>query len=179
MSHHVEPVKEFAPAALARLLRANAAALSALVEGLAPAQLSWRPAADAWCINEVVGHLIEADERGYAGRIRRILSEENPHFVTWDQPAVARARGDDRRDGLALLAEFRALRDDGARLVEELDVAALDRSGEHPVVGRLTIRDLIHEWVYHDLDHLAQVYAIVKAQLWPHMGHARRFFGGG
>jgi hypothetical protein len=27
-----------------------------------------------WCANQVVGHLVEAEKRGFAGRIREILS---------------------------------------------------------------------------------------------------------
>ena len=29
-----------------------------------------------WCANEVVGHLIEAEQRGFAGRIRSIIAED-------------------------------------------------------------------------------------------------------
>ena len=34
-------------------------------------------APDEWSADECVGHIIEADRRGRAGRIRRILAEDN------------------------------------------------------------------------------------------------------
>src|SRR5215213_10840583 len=70
------------------------------------ALLRWRPASEEWCLLEVVGHLIETEERGFAGRIRTILSEERPQFLTWDPSAVARERQDEQRDLTELLAEF-------------------------------------------------------------------------
>jgi hypothetical protein len=42
-------------------------------------------------------------------------------------------------------------------------------------VGRLTVRDLLYEWVHHDRNHLRQILANVQAFAWPHMGNARRF----
>ena len=69
---------------------------------------------------EVVGHLIETEERGFAGRIRTILAEERPQFTTWDPSSVARERQDERRDPAELLAEFIRRRTAGVAIVETL-----------------------------------------------------------
>src|SRR5689334_2237823 len=120
---------ELSPAEVAALLRAGLETLTAEISALSQAQLSWRPAADDWCINEVVGHLIEAERRGFAGRIRSILAQDRPQFEPWDQPAVARARRDCARDGRALLNEFVRLRAESLELVASLTPDQLDRSG--------------------------------------------------
>ena len=44
-----------------------------------------------------------------------------------------------------------------------------------PDVGRLTVDDLLHEWVHHDGNHLRQALGNVQAYVWPNMGNARRF----
>jgi len=59
--------------------------------------------------------------------------------------------------------------------VRSLESSQLTRSGEHPRVGRLTIDELLHEWVHHDGNHLQQALGNVQAYVWPHMGNARRF----
>ena len=59
---------------VARLLGATARMVEAELGGLGEDLAGWRPGPDEWCANEVVGHLVEADARGYAGRIRRILA---------------------------------------------------------------------------------------------------------
>ena len=39
----------------------------------------------------------------------------------------------------------------------------------------MTVRDISHEWVHHDRDHLAQLTALTQRPVWPGMGNARRF----
>jgi hypothetical protein len=77
------------PEQVASLLHASVTAIIADAEALTPAQRSWRPAPGEWCVNEVIGHIIEAERRGFAGRIRLIVAHNYPELETWDQPSVA------------------------------------------------------------------------------------------
>jgi hypothetical protein len=139
--------------------------------------LRWRPAREEWCLLEVVGHLIETEERGFAGRIRTILTEERPRFTTWDPSTVARERQDEQRDPAELLAEFIRRRTSGVALLETLTANDLSRGGDHPEVGFLTVNDLLHEWIHHDANHLRQMLANIQSYTWPSMGNAQRFSG--
>jgi hypothetical protein len=170
-----EPTLPLAPREVANALRATLLALRVECLGLPPAVLRWHPAPGEWCVLEVVGHLIEADERGFAGRVRTLLADPDPEFRTWDPDAVARERQDCARDSAGLLAEWTRLREAGAALVDGLRPEDLARTGRHPQVGRLSIADLIAEWVHHDRNHQRQILANVQAFVWPHMGNARRF----
>jgi hypothetical protein len=164
------------PAGTAALLQASAAALRGELTGHSEALLGWHPAPGEWCAKEVVGHLIEAEQRGFAGRIRQILAASGPpRFATWEPAEVARARRDCARGIDGLLAELGTLRDASVSLVRSLEPTDLGRGGEHPSVGYLRIGDLLHEWVHHDRNHLRQVLANVQAFVWPHMGNAQRF----
>jgi hypothetical protein len=139
----------------------------------------WRPEPGEWSANECVGHLIEAERRGFAGRIRRILGADRPDIPAdledWDPPAVAEARRDHLRSGAELAAEFDALRADGVRLVHGLRPADMARVGIHPAVGPLRVEDLLGEWVHHDRNHIRQMLAVSQARVWSQMGNARRF----
>jgi DinB superfamily len=164
------------PAGAAALLRASATALRGELTGLSPALLAWHPAPGEWCAKEVVGHLIEAEQRGFAGRIRQIVAtSETPRFAAWEPAEVARSRCDCAREIDGLLREFDALRDASVSLVRSLQAADLGRGGEHPSVGYLRVGDLLHEWVHHDRNHIMQILANVQAFVWPHMGNAQRF----
>jgi hypothetical protein len=163
------------PPEVARALRAGLAAFRAELSGLPATALRWHPTPGEWCALEVVGHLIEAEQRGFAGRVRTLLAAPDPEFQRWDQAEVARARGDCARDPAAVLDEFARLREASAALIESLDAADLGRSGRHPVVGPLALGDLLAEWIHHDRNHLRQVLANVQAYVWPHMGNAQRF----
>ncbi len=129
-------------------------------------------------MNAVVGHIVEADKRGFAGRIRIILESDEPRLQGWDQPKVAAERNDCDREPGEILAEFEPLRRENVALVRSLKPEHLSRGGIHPQVARLTVEDLLHEWVHHDGNHLRQAYANVQAYVWPDMGNARKFSSG-
>ena len=173
MSQPAAPALE--PARIAHLLAATATTVEAELRALGEAGASWRPAAGEWCANEVVGHLVEADLRGFTGRIRTLLAEEDPAFLGWDQPSVAAARGDCAKSPDELLAEFLPLRAEGIELILRLRPEDLGRAGRHNVVGRLTAGEIVTEWVHHDRNHVRQLLAIGQAIAWPQMGNARRF----
>jgi hypothetical protein len=165
-------------AAAAALLEASAHALNAESTALGPLART-RPAADEWCANEVIGHLLEAEGRAFAGRIRLILSaaadEPEPELATWDQPTVAAGRRDDLRETEELLAELADLRTESLVLVRSLRPVDLARTGRHPHVGSLAVGDIVHEWVHHDREHLKQLLDVSRSFAWAGMGAARRF----
>ena len=128
-----------------------------------------------WCVNECVGHIIEAERRGFSGRIREILDGKPLH--AWDQDAVARERGDCDRVSQSVWMEFMGLRHDSIALVRSLKPADLARSGMHPKVGELRVSDLLHEWIHHDRNHTKQILAIEQERVYPHMGNGQKFVG--
>jgi hypothetical protein len=165
------------PERIADLLAASAATVVAELLALGD-EGGWRPEPGEWSANDCVGHLIEAERRGFAGRIRIILAGPPGGTVElegWDPRAVAEARGDHRRPGAELAAEFDALRADSLRLIRDLGPADLVRAGLHPEVGQLRVDELLGEWVHHDRNHVRQMLAVTQTRVWDQMGNARRF----
>jgi len=161
--------------AIGALLRASTTHISSELEALGDRWARWRPAPGEWSANEALGHIIEADMRGFGGRIRRILAEDGVAEQGWDQLAVAAGRRDNDRSVRQILDEFTEGRDGGLELVASLGEGDLERHAMHSVVGRVTIRNLLHEWVFHDRNHVRQILANGQARAWPAMGCARRF----
>src|SRR5260370_39352881 len=122
------------PPDVASLLDATRATLRAELGALPERVVAWHPAADDWCAKEVVGHLIEAEQRGFAGRIRIILGADRPALQAWDQTEVARARHDCERPIAALLDELAGPRRPSAALARGLPEPDLDRGGPHAQV---------------------------------------------
>ena len=171
-------VAALAPDRIADLLAASATTVVAELLALGD-QAGWRPEPGEWSANECVGHLIEAERRGFAGRIRTIVAApagKPAQLEAWDPPVVAEARRDDLRSGAELAAEFDALRADGLVLVRGLRAGDLSRVGIHPEVGPLRVDELLGEWVHHDRNHVRQMLAVSQARVWPQMGNARQFF---
>ena len=165
------------PARIADLLAASSATVVGELVSLGD-DGGWRPEPGEWSANECVGHLIEAERRGFAGRIRLILAADPAaaaHLEAWDPPAVAEARRDHLRAATELAAEFDALRIDSVGLVRSLTAADMSRVGMHPDVGPLRVDELLAEWVHHDRNHIRQMLAVTQARVWAQMGNARRF----
>jgi hypothetical protein len=160
---------------IAGLLESTSALIEGEINALGDEGAQWHPAPGEWCVNECVGHLIEAERRGFAGRIRDIIAGK-PLFA-WDQEAVARERKDCARMSQSLWMEFMGLRHDSVALVRALTAADLERSGEHPKVGTLRVKDLLQEWIHHDRNHTRQLLAVVQARVYPHLGNAQKFVG--
>jgi hypothetical protein len=163
------------PGEIAPLLDAAMSTLRAELGALPERVLTAHPAPGEWCAKEIVGHLIEAERRGFAGRIQTILVEANPTLEGWDPDEVARVRRDCARPITALLAELAEIRPQSAALVRGLGATDLARRGLHPKVGPLTVSDILQEWVHHDRNHIKQALANVQAYAWPAMGNTRKF----
>jgi len=136
----------------------------------------WHFDTNEWCANQVIGHIVEAEKRGFAGRIREILSGKE-RTSAWDQAAVAKERNDCARLGQSLWMEFMGVRNDSIKLVRSLTTSDMSKGIEHPKVGRLAIRDLLHEWIHHDRNHTRQLLQIAQERVWPHMENAQKFKG--
>jgi hypothetical protein len=163
------------PTQVAVLLRAARDHIATELVALGDDWARWRPAPGEWSANECLGHIIEADRRGFGGRIGRILETDGIAEQGWDQIAVAAERRDNDRMVAGILGEFVAGRDAAIAVVEAIRPDELDRFAIHERVGRVTVQDLLHEWVFHDRNHLRQILANTQARAWPAMGNARRF----
>jgi len=157
------PTHPFAPTQIAALLESTCALIEGEINALGDEGSQWHPAP------------IEAERRGFAGRIRDMIAGRP--LKAWDQEAVARERKDCDRMSQSVWMEFMGLRHDSIALVRSLTAADLERSGEHPTVGRLRVKDLLQEWVHHDRNHTKQLLAVVQERVYPHMGNSQKFVG--
>jgi DinB superfamily len=165
------------PREVAQLLQSMSTAMTAELSSLPDAVLAWHPAQGEWCAKECLGHIMEAERRGFNGRIRTILTQNEPHLAGWDQQAVERERNDCQRSAAELVAEFQQLRADSVALVNQLTENDLKRGGTHERVGYVRVNDLIHEWLHHDRNHFRQLQANIQAYVWPTMGNCQKFVG--
>ena len=166
------------PAEVADVLESSGKGFVSLLERIPRDAATWHPKAGEWCVNEVAGHVIEAEKRAFAGRIRIILGAHDPDLPTWDRASISHARRDCEHEPKAIANWLAEVRKESLELIRSLRPETLSRGGNHPDVGRLTIDELLHEWVHHDGNHLRQALANVQAYVWPGMGNTQRFTTG-
>lgn len=147
------------------MLRRSPATLRALLDDLGEAWVRGTEGPDTFSPFDVVGHLIDGEETDWIPRARIILAKgPSLRFEPYDRfRHRARNAG---RSVESLLAEFARLRATNLELLRawKLTVRELDLPGEHPSLGRVTLRQLLAAWVVHDLGHVAQVARVMAKQ---------------
>ena len=153
------------------VLRRSPATLRALLDGLDEPWVRGTEGPETFSPFDVVGHLIDGEETDWIPRARIILARGPVlRFLPYDRfRHRARNAG---RSLESLLAEFARLRAANIDLLRSWKVTAqeLALSGEHPSLGRVTLRQLLAAWVVHDLGHLAQVARVMAKQYGDEVG---------
>ena len=161
---------------IAELLRQMPVVLRQLILALPSRAAGYHPGPRKWCIKQVLGHLTEEDKRDFVGRVVLMLRLEEPRLDLNDQDAVAHERDDCAKDVMALLDEFAAVRKTSVQFVERLSADDLERTGMHPKIGLIRVRELLHEWLYHDLNHVRQIGQNVQQLMWIQLGNMQGFY---
>lgn len=135
--------------------RGGAAELRAALAGITDEELD-RPAPDGgWTARQVAHHVAESEATAFV-RLRRLLAEDSPTIVGYDEELFAR-RNHYGRPIAAALAVVEAVRASSQELLEALTDDEWDRSGSHSESGRYTIDDWLRIYASHPRDHAEQV----------------------
>ncbi|MGE0554049.1 MAG: DinB family protein [Gemmatimonadales bacterium] len=139
------------------VLRRTPAVLDALLRGVPDAWVRADEGPESFSPFDVVGHLIDGEERDWMARARLILARSAEPFEPFDRHRH-RVRNAGRRIE-TLLDELASLRAANLDQLSQwrLGEAELALTGTHPSFGSVTLRQLLSTWVAHDLGHLAQV----------------------
>lgn len=157
---------------LAELLerfRRGAELIAVAITGAAGAELDYLPAAGRWSIRQILCHLADSEIVG-ADRFRRIIAEENPTIVGYDQEAWARNLDYNRRKISQALETFRRTRAENYELLKPLPPATWERIGTHSEHGKITLLDLLRIYAEHPEGHSLQLreireqYKVFKAK---------------
>lgn len=146
-------------------LESTPALLEKAAASFSARQARIRPARGGFSFAENVWHLADLEREGYAVRIARILSEENPALANFDGDRVARERCYQEKDverGIALFTRARAANLEALR---RLSGDEWDRAGSQEGVGRVTLADIPRLMAEHDRSHgdeIADLLALVR-----------------
>ncbi|HZD31979.1 MAG TPA: DinB family protein [Candidatus Angelobacter sp.] len=135
--------------------------LAELVGGASDEKLRTRPAPDRWSVAEVLAHLSEAEVVS-TWRYRQMIEHEGCTLPGYGQELWAELGQYASRSPKDSLAQFRVLRDSNLRMFDGLTEAQWQRKGVHAERGPMTVHDLAVQIAGHDINHLAQIKAILK-----------------
>jgi uncharacterized damage-inducible protein DinB len=131
----------------------GADALSQAIAGFSRDDLLAYPVPGTWSIQQIVLHLMDSDLIS-SDRMKRVIAEENPTLIGYDETAFARGLFYEALDaGLAadVFAKNRRLT---AEILRRVPEQAFDRFGTHSERGRVTLTQLVQGMVDHLEHHL-------------------------
>jgi hypothetical protein len=137
-------------------LRKTPVLLAALLAGIDEDAARARPADGEWSTVEVIGHLIDAEERALE-RIAHVLREDNPELPGYDQNALVRERGYQNRPLSAVLDRFLALRAERLETLSSLTGEQWLRTGVSAGRGVTPLTAITCHMCWHDTNHLTQI----------------------
>jgi hypothetical protein len=160
------------------LLARTPSALNALLRDLPEAWTLPNEGEETWSAFDVVGHLIHGERTDWMPRARMILQHgESKAFERFDRLGhVAESRG---KSLAQLLHEFVGARSENLHELRLLNLRPEDllRHGRHPVLGIVTLSQLLATWAVHDLAHLHQISRILARQYDEAVGPWSRYLG--
>jgi uncharacterized damage-inducible protein DinB len=132
------------------------AMLREAIEGLAEDELRYKPAPDKWSIHQILIHVTDS-EISSTSRLKKVLAEEEPLLISFDQNAWANNLGYDLMDREQHLLLFKLLRSSMQTILDNLTSEQGERVGVYVDQGRFTFKQLLEYRVQHVRDHLAQI----------------------
>ena len=160
------------------LLTRTPAALNALLRDL-PETWTHRNEGEAtWSPFDIVGHLIDGEHTDWIPRAKIILQfGESKSFESFDREGFKRLT--QNKSLPQLLDEFARLRSENLDQLRAFNLQPqdLERRGQHPALGVVTLSQLLATWTAHDLTHLHQISRVMAHQYRDAVGPWSKFLG--
>lgn len=133
------------------------AELAAVVStGSAGAEWDFVPAPGKWTVRQIMCHLADSEMVG-RDRFCRVIAEDNPTIMVYDEAAWAEKLDYHRRKFSQALETFRRVRGENYELLSGLPEETFARTGTHTVQGPLSLKDLLRIYAEHAEGHARQI----------------------
>jgi hypothetical protein len=160
------------------LLTRTPAALNAFLRDLPEAWTHRNEGEATWSAFDILGHLIHGERTDWMPRVKTILQYgETQAFAPFDREGFTSAS--QNKSLPQLLDEFARLRSENLDELRALNLQPndLERRGQHPALGAVTLSQLLATWAAHDLTHLHQISRVTAHQYRDEVGPWSKFLG--
>lgn len=136
--------------------------LAVAITGAAGPEFDYVSEPGGWSVRQVMAHVSDAEIVG-ADRFRRVIAEDNPTLLAYDQNAWAEKLDYAKRKPSHALDTFRRIRAENHELLKDLPEAVFERTGNHSEHGPMTLHQLVQIYAEHAENHAIQLRKIRDA----------------
>ena len=159
------------------ILERTPTVLRVLLQNLDDSWTSGNEGPDTFSPYDVIGHLIHGEKTDWRDRTTMILEYGTVEaFTPFDR--FAQFEGSKGKSLQQLLDKFEKLRTENLNWLRSLNLTEPDfeKTGIHPSLGQVNLRQLLSTWVIHDLTHIAQVSRVMAKQYKEEIGPWVEYF---
>lgn len=120
-------------------------------QGLTREELNATPVPGKWSVQQVVLHVLDSDLIA-SHRMKRIIAEDMPLLISYDETKFAAALFYDRMDPAKACELFALNRELTADVLRAVPDTAFERAGIHNQYGKMTLEQVVQGYVRH-LEH--------------------------
>ena len=132
---------------------AEAPELGKAIAGLSREQLLAFPVPNTWSIQQIVLHIVDTD-LVLADRMKRVIAEDNPMLLGFDQTKFTARLHYEEQDALMACELFAKIRQAMAALLRLLKDDDFQRAGTHSERGKMTLAEIVPFASWHFQHHL-------------------------
>ena len=143
-------------------LEATPGILRGLMASIDEEDAKWKPAPERFSIAEVLAHLSHSEAQCYRLRLDRFIAESLPELEPDDAQMHLELylNADPEHE----FHHFEEQRENNVAYLRDLPAEAGERKALHKAAGEITLNQMLHEWVLHDLGHIRQLAELVRAR---------------
>jgi hypothetical protein len=138
-------------------LEANASVFAALLREPDSDVYRWKPAAEKWCLLEIVCHLHDEEREDFRARTKHVLETPDKELPSIDPTGWVTSRGYMAKDYEQTLKAFLQQRSESVKWLRSLVNPSWQNAYLHPKFGAMSADMFMSNWLAHDYLHFRQI----------------------
>jgi len=141
-------------------LKANLRTFTCLLENCTEQQIKYKPDPLQWCLLEVVCHLADEEVLDFRTRCLQTLQDPKVKWPAIDPQGWVASRKYMDQNFSTKVAELLLERKNSIGLLETLENPDWTNTYQHPKIGPVSARMMLHNWLMHDYLHIRQIHRL-------------------
>jgi hypothetical protein len=135
----------------------NKGVFSGMLREVPQEMVNWRKEEGAWCLLEIVCHLLDEEREDFRARIRLSLEHPGMPLPPIDPVGWVNSRAYMQQEYREVLGKFLQEREASVCWLMSLKGASWKNNSIHPEYGEISAGKFLCNWLAHDYHHIRQV----------------------